>query len=348
MNVRSQARATALVVALTGLAVLLAAQERNLQAPSPPPPEAAAAITSLTMFAGTTEGLYRSRDWGGSWQRALGASGETRGLDGVGAVRDVMPIGPLVYLGGNGGVYQSDDFGETWRRTETGAPVVRVLPSRYPLSDPTVFAATTSGLLKSTDSGRTFAPTSITGMRVNRVEWPGPALVVGTSRGVFVSPDAGVTFTAAQSGLPEGDVRALGLSSYFLVDPVLFASVGSRGIFRSGDGGKTWQPAGLEGKTVTDLAWLGPFLYAVSEDGFFRSEDMGRNWTALGKGVGAPPTRVLFPLMPASGTEVFLGTVKGLYQSSDGGTNWREGGLKDQTILCLATFPQPEAGIKKK
>ena len=37
--------------------------------------------------------------------------------------RDVAPLGPQVFLGGNGGVYRSDDFGETWRRTETGAPV---------------------------------------------------------------------------------------------------------------------------------------------------------------------------------------------------------------------------------
>jgi photosystem II stability/assembly factor-like uncharacterized protein len=334
-------RSTALAVALAGLAGLLLAQERPQPTPTPAP-GSAGVVTSLTVFAGTPEGLYRSRDWGSTWQAAIGSNGKTYGLDGVGAVRDVLPLGPQVFLAGNGGVYQSDDFGETWRRTETGAPVVRVLPSRYPLSDPTVFAATTGGLLKSKDGGRTFGPTLLADMNVTRLEWPGPALVVATSRGVFVSPDSGVTFTRSESGLPEGEVRALAVSSFFASDPVMFAGVGATGVHRSSDGGRTWTKAGLPGQNVTDLAWLGPFLYAVAESGLFRSEDLGRNWEPLTRKVASAPTRVLFPLMPASGSEIFLGTVDGMYRSPDGGLNWQASGLDGLPILCLATFPAPE------
>jgi len=329
-------------MALAGLAAALPAQERPQPTPTPAP-GSAGVVTSLTVFAGTTEGLYRSRDWGSTWQAAVGSNGKTYGLDGVGAVRDVVPLGPLVFLGGNGGVYLSDDFGETWRRAETGAPVVRVMPSRFPFSDLTVFAATTSGLLKSTDGGRTFGPTPLARMSVSRIEWPGPALVVATSRGVFVSSDAGTTFTASEAGLPEGDVRALAVSSYFASDPVMFAGVGASGVHRSSDGGKTWTKAGLQGQNVTDLAWLGPFLYAVSESGLYRSEDLGRNWEQLTKKLAAPPTRVLFPLMPDSGSEIFLGTVGGMYRSPDGGLNWTPSGLDGLTVLCLGTFPAPEA-----
>ncbi|HET8644544.1 MAG TPA: hypothetical protein VFO85_03585, partial [Vicinamibacteria bacterium] len=319
------------------------AQESPPPSPPPSPPSAPreAVVTSLTVFAGTSGGLYRSRDWGNSWQPAV--KGEnTFGLDGVGAVRDVVPVGPHVLLGGDGGVYLSDDFGLTWRRTETGAPVARVLPSRYPTADLTVFAATASGLLKSGDAGRTFAPTVLTGTPVYRLEWPGPALVAATGRGVLVSMDSGTTFTAAEAGLPAGDVRALAVSTFFAIDPVLFAGVGAHGVYRSGDRGRTWKPAGLEGETVTDLAWLGPFLYAVTGNGVFRSEDMGQVWNPLKKGLDKAPTRVLFPLMPVSGMEVFLGTMQGVYRSPDGGAHWQPSGLQDQAVLCLATFPQQD------
>jgi photosystem II stability/assembly factor-like uncharacterized protein len=334
-------------LALLGLAAGLAAQEPT-PSPSPTPtPHAEPVITSLTLFAGTSEGLYRTRDWGGSWQPVI-AHGDLHGLERAGAVRDIVALGPWVYAGANGGVYISEDFGENWKRTETGAPVLRVLPSRYPMSDLTVFAGTTSGLLKSVDAGRTFAPTAVSGVSVSRIEWPGPTLVLGTSRGVMVSPDGGTTFNPPAVGLPAGDVRALALSSFYAADPVLFAGVGASGVFRSSDGGKTWQEAGLQGQSVTDLAWLGPFLYAVSETGMSRSEDLGRTWTHLTKTVAQAPTRVLFPLMPASGSEIFLGTVGGVYRSPDGGLNWQASGLSDLPVLCLGTFPQADPVKPKK
>jgi hypothetical protein len=330
-------------LATSAAALLLAApvSSPSPQQPSPSPPPRPA-ITSLSVFAGTPSGLFRSYDWGNTWH-AVNTAEKAFGLDGVGAVRDVLPIGPRVYLAGDGGIYQSDDFGQTWTRTETPTPVVRVLPSRYPQSDPTVFAATSSGLLKSTDGGRTFAATLLAGTRIHRVEWPGPALVVGTARGVFVSQDAGTTFTGPGSGMPPRDARALAMSSFFSIDPVMFAAAGDDGVYRSGDGGRTWTPAGLGGETVTDIAWLGPFLYAVAANGLFRSEDMGRTWTQFKKGLEAAPTRFLFPLMPTSGTEVFLGTVNGVYHSGDGGMTWQKSGLAGEPVLCLATFPQPES-----
>lgn len=326
---------------LAAAAVLAVAGTRSLQAQQPPSPSPPPSIvTSLTMFAGTPEGLYRSSDWGGTWRPAA-TPDKPNGLDGVGAVRDIVALGPWVLLGGDGGVYRSEDFGLTWTRTETPAPVVRVLPSRYLQGDPTVFAATSSGLLKSSDGGLTFKPTGLAGTAVHRLEWPGPALVAATGRGVLVSLDSGATFSDGGTGLPPGEVRALALSAFFSMDPVLFAGVGAAGVFRSGDRGRTWTAAGLEGETVTDLAWLGPFLYAVTGNGFFRSEDMGRAWTPLKKGLKAAPTRVLFPLMPTSGMEIFLGTVHGVYRSPNGGADWEPSAL-DKPVLCLATFPQPD------
>jgi photosystem II stability/assembly factor-like uncharacterized protein len=299
-------------------------------------------VTTLTIFAGTESGLWRSTDWGYRWERVLGARGG-ESLKEIGAVRSILALGPRVYVGADTGLLVSDDFGQTWTRGSLNVPVSAVLPSRYPQSDPTVFAATSAGLLRSPDGGRTFAATAVRDTWVHRLEWPGPALVIATARGVLVSKDGATTFTGPGSGMPAGEVRAMALSSFFIVDPVLFAAVGATGVHRSSDGGATWTPSGLSGHTVTDLVWLGPFLYAASDRGLFRSEDAGRTWSPLGEGLqGVVPVRLLFPLAPDSGAEAFVGTDHGVYRTADGGMRWASAGMKDEKVLCIGTFPAPE------
>lgn len=304
-------------------------------------------VTSLTLFAGTPEGLWRSRDWGGTWQRAAGAGAEA--LEGAGAVRAIFPVGPQVYVGGEGGLFVSLDFGQSFKRESLSGPVQCVLLSRYPLADPTVFAGTPDGLQKSVDAGHTFRPTALKGTPVHRIEWPGPALVAATGRGVLVSLDGGASFGAPGSGLPPGDVIALALSSFYAADPVLFAGVASEGVYRSGDGARTWASAGLAGRRVSDLVWFGPLLYAATDQGVHKSEDNGKTWARLGDGLGArPATRLLFPLAPDVGAEVFVATEGGLFRSADGGQRWQPSGLAGQKVLSLATFPPPPRPVPKK
>jgi len=305
-------------------------------------------VTTLTIFAGTETGLWRSADWGYHWERVQGDRGG-ESLREIGAVRTILALGPRVYVGAETGLFVSDDFGQTWKRGALTVPVSAVLPSRYPQSDPTVFAATGAGLLRSPDGGQTFAATAVRDAWVHRLEWPGPALVIATARGVLVSKDGAATFTGPGAGLPAGEVRAMALSSFFIVDPVLFAAVGATGVHRSSDGGATWTSSGLGGHTVTDLVWLGPFLYAAADGGLFRSEDAGRSWSPLGEGLkGVVPVRLLFPLAPESGAEAFLGTAQGVYRTADGGMRWESAGLKDEKVLCIGTFPAPERNQKGK
>ena len=265
----------------------------------------------------------------------------------------ILPIGSAVFVGTDVGVLLSYDFGESWTDVALDAPVLSIMPSRYLLSDPMVFAGTAKGLFKSQDAGKTFRPVGLEGTPVFRMEWPGPMLVMATGRGVVLSPDGGVTFTGPGEGLPEGGARALALSSFFAVDPVLFTGVGNHGVFRSSDGGRTWAPAGLAGHTVNDLVWLGPLLYAATDQGLFQSTDVGKSWLPLGQGItGRAARRLMFPLAPSSGVEAFLGTDQGVYRTPDGGLNWLKSGLADERVLTLATFPPPDpvlnVGRKKK
>jgi photosystem II stability/assembly factor-like uncharacterized protein len=303
-------------------------------------------VTTLLLFAATPSGLRLSRDWGATWEPRNPAAD---GLEAAGAVRVIVPLGPTVYLGGDGGLYRSEDYGRTWQRLGALGSVQCILLSRYFESDPTMFVGTREGLLKSEDAGATFRPTGLRGTPVTRLDWPGPALVAATGRGVVVSPDAGATFGAPGEGLPAGEVRAMALSSFYPIDPVLFAAVGSHGVFRSGDGARTWAPAGLEDHAVTDLAWMGPLLYAATDRGLYLTEDMGKLWTPLREGLtGVVPARIFFPAAPDSSAEAFLATDRGIYRTADGGHHWLPTGYKDEAVLSLAAFPPPPKMVKGK
>ena len=105
-------------------------------------------VTSLTIFAGTPEGLWRSKDWGGTWELVEGAQGVVAP---AGAVLTIHALGPRVYVGAERSLFVSDDFGLTWTALPLPARVLAVLSSRYPQSDPTLFVGTTEGLFKSSD-----------------------------------------------------------------------------------------------------------------------------------------------------------------------------------------------------
>ena len=328
------ARQVGTALVLGSLAALAAAQGPTREAPPP------TVATSLTLFAGTSSGLWRTRDWGGRWERVEGPTAAKR-LDGLGAARAIVPLGPQVFVGGDGGVFRSNDFGETWEPGSKTAGILSLLFSRWPHADPTAFAGTAEGLLKSTDLGRSFQPTLLSGTAVTRMEWPGPALVLATGGGVVRSEDGGQTFAGSGRGLPPGEARALVLSSFFPVDPVVFAAPASGGVYRSSDGGRTWASAGLETEQVGDLVWLGPFLYAAADGGLFRSEDAGRSWARLGSYEGRP-VRLLFPLAPAAGLEAFVATDRGVFRTADGGQSFHPSGLAGEDVLVIATFPPPE------
>ncbi len=297
-------------------------------------------LTTLTIFAGTSEGLWRSRDWGSSWERVEGQTSGAR-LEALGAVRAIQPYGPEVWVAGDGGLYGSTDFGETWEPLSVERRVDSLLLSRWPRADPTVFVGTSDGLLRSRDGGRTFVPTALAGTAVHRMEWPGPALAVACDRGLVITTDEGGHFEGPGTGLPGGGVRAMALSSYFAVDPVLFAAPAGGGVYRSSDGGRSWKTVGLGDERVFDLVWLGPFLYAAGETGFFRAEGVEVSWKRLAKSPGRP-TRLLFPLAPAAGVEAFLATDRGIFHTGDGGEHWTPAGLAGQQVLEVATFPPPE------
>lgn len=263
-----------------------------------------------TLYAATTQGVFKSSDRGASWQAVTtGLSIEIRAL----AIDALSP--DTVYAGTWGlGVYKSTNGGGSWARVYPASPA-----STYVLA---LAADPNSG-------GRIYA--SIQG------------------GGIFKTNDGGTNWSEANSGLANKFVPSLVIDPKNS-NTLYAALMGGAGVFKSVNGGESWSAAsnGLSPHlTMTCLA-VDPqnsnTLYAGSESGKgFKSVDGGANWGLIYSGSAFKALAV----DPQSPSTVLGGSYgRGVFRSTDGGANWSADtiGLTSLNILALSIDPQSPAG----
>jgi photosystem II stability/assembly factor-like uncharacterized protein len=246
----------------------------------------------------------------------------------------------------------------------------------------TVFVgAASGGVWKSTDGGTTFKPVfdkqpvqSIGAITIDPSNhqnvWVGTGEAwtrnsVSIGAGLYKSADGGETWTHA--GLPDSeriakilvDPRASG-TVYACVPGKLWSDSAERGLYKTSDGGATWQLI-LKGPNLSTgcasiamepgnpdvlLAGLWDFrrrgwtfrsggdgAKAASGSGLYRSGDGGRTWTELtagsGKGLPAKPYgRIALAYAPSDARTIYAfieSTDSALFVSHDGGASWERG-----------------------
>ena len=226
------------------------------------------------------------------------------------------------------GVFRSTDGGASWRPARRG---LQQLDVRCLAVDPrgVLYAGTSGGgVFRSTDQGQIWEPAS--GQRTAAASgrrWP-------WSRG-----------TAGTATLPQAVIHDLLAARWGDVSVVLAAT--GAGIYRSTEGGQTWQPAnhGLAGTDeasgTTDLAVQALVagaapqeVYAATARGVFRSTDGGRRWQPRNRGLPATDPFTGFSATPVhavavvagrrqAGVRLVAGSARGLFVSDDGGDHWQ-------------------------
>jgi len=260
--------------------------------------------------------------------------GRTRAIAGVPSEPNVFYMAPV-----NGGVFKSMDFGRTWKPIFDDQPTASVGAIAVSISNPNiVYVGSGEGLHR-------------------------PDLSIGD--GVYKSTDAGTTWT--HLGLRDGQQIA-----QLAVDPKnpdrIFVAVAGhpygpneeRGVYRSLDGGKTFekvlhrdenvgasdvQIAPTNPQVVYAALWEsreGPWENGVFNGdggGIFKSTDGGKTWGQLTKGLPGNIVQANIAIAPSAQKTLFATvrtkTIAKLYRSDDAGETWR--GTTDD--------PRPGLGI---
>ncbi len=290
--------------------------------------------------------------------------------DTSGRVDCVTVSGQTVYLGAaNGGIWKSQNQGQSWSPISDAASSLAIGCITVDSKNPSIIFAGTGelhysgdsyfgrGILKSTDGGNTwvmlgqsqFGGGYISQILVNSID--DNELLVSSDKGVFKSTDGGITFT---------HVLDRQHTSYSMVMPpgkpnVVFASMGTLGIFKSEDFGDTWKQlaGGLPSSNVgvssiaVDPANEGTLYSSISMDeshgyelnGIFKSIDGGMTWTQLpgvpsyfdegyayGESVGKKGQGQYdncIAVDPANPNHIVAGGIT-FIESMDGGQSWKD------------------------
>jgi photosystem II stability/assembly factor-like uncharacterized protein len=314
-----------------------------------------------------------SDDYGTTWQRTsegLSASLLTSLAVSPGVAQD----GILLVAGPEEGVSVSADGGRTWlQRNEglDGAAVMDVVVSSAYARDRTIYAATTSGLLRSCDQGatweRTSAPPELTRL-VRSGPDPGegsPAVVVAGTGGLLLqSDDAGRTWRTLRQGFEWCEIVSLALSSSYARDGTLFVGTsavadgsGERVLWRSTDHGARWErwlvepgsgvlPVAVPASHATDeMVFVGLDRRVLSPMRHAREVRAGERrpiWRGVEPGGGTALVTAL-GVSPAYATDrtVFAATSAGVFVSRSGGDTfepWSDG-LQPLSVVALAVSP---------
>lgn len=183
------------------------------------------------LWAGTDEGLFVSRDAGGSWQRSREGIGDVQ-VNCIAAA--VVPYsGPVLYAGTLDGLYSSADGGQSWTRAH----------------------------------GRVGA-TNVLALAVAEQTANEPTLLAGTAEGIFVSEDLGAIWRRRELGDSAFSVSSLLVVPARGSDTLYAATIGG-GVYRSTDRGRTWlrMPSDNLNPLISDLAFGGgdpPTLVAAT------------------------------------------------------------------------------------
>ncbi len=294
-------------------------------------------VDSSHWLAGTSQGLFESRDGGAHWTSA-GFAGATVIAIGAAAPNEIWAA--LSIPEGEGDRFEirrSRDGGTTWtpveRPTEVNLGNVRFRFDPRSPGRPYLIGSTGLLLHRTAAGWSRLRPAPQT---YDLTVLKGGTLVAATDQGVRTSRDGGRTWSGG--GRPA-------LVYLATVGPREILGTGEYGVWRSTDGGRIFRASsrGLDAQGINTFAVAadGALWAGMHGPGLMRTIDRGADWTRQLQGLGIdpqerPPIPGDFATSPSQPDTLyvalgFFGETK-LARTRDGGTTWAYATLPFSTL----------------
>ena len=265
---------------------------------------------------GYGDGVYKSLDGGKTWHNmGLGKS------EHIGMIRvhpensDVVYVaaqGPLWSGGGDRGLFKTSDGGKSWKKILGGGDYTGVSEVHMDPRNPDVLLA-------------------VTWQRLRNV-----AVLMdgGPESAIHKSVDGGATWRKLTEGLPEETMGKIGLAISTLDPDIVYATVElaqrKGGFWRSADGGETWEKRNDYLSSGTGPHYYQELFASPHElDRVYQADvylhytsDGGHNFTKMPmEKKHVDHHAVAFD--PRDPQYLIVGNDGGIYESFDGGENWK-------------------------
>lgn len=323
------------------------------------------------LFLGTFDGLSRSADGGDHWEPWETLVDFIVGLGVSPDYETDATVAATTYVKG---AFLSSDSGEQWHPISGNldhgisagnkfSPIKRlhniVFSPEY-ASDRTMFSATWTHLLRSTDRGRSWAqievspPPEDTELRqfvigVSPDYASDHTLYLGTRQGeIYRSLHSGDPGTWELVGNAGARVRSLAFSPTFADDPVMYAGT-EAGVVVSVDAGTNWErtgPAGTALLAISPKFATDGTVFAGTDAGLFVTRDKAETWTELTAdplhAAASVEGLAVSPSFAADSMLLVSVTGEGLYRSTDGGRTFSPTGnelIAESRVIADFTNP---------
>ncbi len=267
-------------------------------------------------------GLFRSRNFGGTWLNADVGLFLNAALTVAVDPRDPNHL----LMGTDIGLLASSNGGRSWSQEASGLISGAVFAIAFSRDGKSVVSTAPNGVFRFGDGqwSRAAIPDGAA---------PARELVFGSApdriyllgdRRLFISMDSGRNFHRL------GSVEAVTIAALAvaLMQPteVLLAVIDGR-LAASADGGKEWQQrtVGLGSDPIDTVVLDGALpnrLWAASADRIFVSDDLGVRWRPVGRPLPQTATNVRGIAADEMTSTLVVTTHRGMYRSDDGGQNW--------------------------
>ncbi len=289
----------------------------------------ALAINDSMVFAGTFNGIFRSRDNGENWESA------SNGLTWTASYVNSLAVqGSSIYAGSQGGgIFYSADNGSNW--TEANNGLTNLYIRALAVKGTKIFAGTDDGVFFSTNEDLNW--TKVNDGLGNYVVYAfaviDSSIIAGTSGGgIFVSINDGMTWNQV-CNQDDAGTNQLNVTAFTVTNSKIFAGTWNGGILLSQNNGINWTKVN-QGST-TCLASQDTLLFAGTFTGqIYISTDDGLNFVKVMEGV----KNVYLQTVALAGNNIFVGSLWGAFLLKQNATGWIQinNGLKNLWVQTFA------------